>query len=91
MLLLEVLILEASTIDGLPTGTITTSEVTALDHELGDDSVEGGTFWGEGDEGKRWENGERERGEREVVGEWGIRKRKRKKKKKKKKRKKEKT
>lgn len=33
---------EAGAIDGLATGAVATSEITALDHELGDDAVEGG-------------------------------------------------
>ena len=30
-------------VDGLSTGTVTAGEVTTLEHELGDDAVEGGT------------------------------------------------
>jgi hypothetical protein len=43
VLLLEVLIRELLAVDGLSTGTVTAGEVTALKHEIGDDSVEGGT------------------------------------------------
>ena len=35
------LTLELLAVDGLSTGTVATGEVTALEHELGDDSVEG--------------------------------------------------
>jgi len=37
----EVLISELLTVDGLATSAVATGEVTALEHELGDDSVEG--------------------------------------------------
>lgn len=30
-------------VDGLATGTVAAGEVTSLEHELGDDAVEGGT------------------------------------------------
>lgn len=39
---LEVFILELVAVDGLSTGTVSVGEVTALQHEVGDDSVEGG-------------------------------------------------
>ena len=38
----EVLISELLAVDGLATGTVAASEVTSLEHELGDDAVEGG-------------------------------------------------
>lgn len=38
---LEVLIGELVTVDGLSTGTVSVGEVTTLQHEVGDDSVEG--------------------------------------------------
>ena len=37
----EVLIGELLTVDGATTGTVATGEVTTLEHELGDDTVEG--------------------------------------------------
>lgn len=37
----EVLIRELVAVDGLSTGTVTAGEVTTLEHELGDDTVEG--------------------------------------------------
>lgn len=39
----EVLISELLAVDGLATGTVAAGEVTSLEHELGDDAVEGGT------------------------------------------------
>ena len=44
MLLLEVLIRELLSVDGLTTRAITTSKVATLEHELGDDAVEGGAL-----------------------------------------------
>ena len=41
MLQLEVLVGELLAVDGLATGAVATGEVTALEHELGDDAVEG--------------------------------------------------
>lgn len=40
MSVLEVLIRELFSIDGLATGAIVIGEITTLDHEFGDDSVE---------------------------------------------------
>jgi len=40
----EVLILELVAIDGLSSGAISSSEVTTLAHEVGDDAVEGGSL-----------------------------------------------
>jgi hypothetical protein len=40
---LEVLIGKLVAVDGLSTGTVSVGEVTALQHEVGDDSVEGGS------------------------------------------------
>lgn len=42
MLQLEVLVLKLVTIDGLPTGAIASCEVTSLNHEIFDDTVERG-------------------------------------------------
>ena len=44
----EVLIGELGTIDGLTTGSVLSSEVTTLSHEVSDDSVEGASLVGEG-------------------------------------------
>lgn len=44
VLQLEVLIWEFISVDGLPTSAITIGEVTALDHESLDDTVEGRPF-----------------------------------------------
>lgn len=44
MLQLEILILELFPVDGLPTGTISSCEVTALNHKVLNDSVEGRAF-----------------------------------------------
>jgi hypothetical protein len=44
VLLLEVLILELGTVDGLASGAVLVGEVTALSHEVGDDAVEGGSL-----------------------------------------------
>ena len=44
----EVLVPELLTVDGLTAGTIASSEVTTLEHELGDDTVEGSTLEVEG-------------------------------------------
>lgn len=41
MLKLEVLVVELGAIDRLPTSSIASSEITSLDHELLDNSVEG--------------------------------------------------
>ena len=41
MLELEVLVLELLSVDGLSTGAVAPSEITALDHEVLDDAVEG--------------------------------------------------
>lgn len=41
MLELEVLVLELVAVDRLATGTVAVGEVTALEHKVGDDSVEG--------------------------------------------------
>jgi hypothetical protein len=41
VLLLEVLIGELVTVDGATTGTVAAGEVTTLEHEVGDDTVEG--------------------------------------------------
>lgn len=48
MLLLEVLISELLAVDGLATGAVAAGEVTALNHELGDDAVEGAALEVEG-------------------------------------------
>lgn len=40
----KVLVWELTTVDGLTTSTVTSSEVTTLQHEVWDDSVE----WGAG-------------------------------------------
>jgi len=44
----EVLVLELLAVDGLTTGTVAGSEVTTLEHELGDDAVERSTLEVEG-------------------------------------------
>lgn len=44
MLQLEVLVRELCAVDALATSAITLGEVSALDHELFDHSVEGGAF-----------------------------------------------
>ena len=44
MLQLEVLILELVAIDGLASGTVSGGEVATLAHEVGDNTVEGGTL-----------------------------------------------
>ena len=44
MLLLEVLVGELLAVDGLATGAVAAGEVTALEHELGDDAVESGAL-----------------------------------------------
>lgn len=44
VLQLEVLISELRAVDGLSTGTIVVGEVTALTHEVRDDTVEGGAL-----------------------------------------------
>ncbi len=44
MLDAEVLVLEFLAVDGSSTRTVTIGEVSALDHELGDDSVEARAF-----------------------------------------------
>ena len=41
MLELKVLVLELLAVDGLATSAVATGEVTTLEHELGDDTVEG--------------------------------------------------
>jgi len=41
---LEVLVCELLAVDGLAAGTVASCEVTALEHEAGDDSVEGAAF-----------------------------------------------
>jgi len=41
VLLLEVLVGELLAVDGLAAGAVAAGEVTALEHELGDDAVEG--------------------------------------------------
>ena len=41
VLLTEVLVLELGAVDGLTASSVTAGEVTTLDHELGDDPVEG--------------------------------------------------
>lgn len=41
MLDLEVLVGKLLAVDGLATGTVATGEVTTLEHEVGDDAVEG--------------------------------------------------
>lgn len=43
VLLDEVFVWELTTVDGLTTSTVTSSEVTTLQHEVWDDSVEWGT------------------------------------------------
>merc|ERR1711865_1257729 len=40
----EVLVLELGAVDGLAAGTVVVGEVTALAHEVGDDTVEGGAL-----------------------------------------------
>jgi hypothetical protein len=44
----EVLVPELLAVDGLTAGTVASSEVTTLEHELGDDTVEGSTLEVEG-------------------------------------------
>ncbi len=44
MLQFEVLIGEAGSIDGLTTSAVVASEITTLQHEVWDNTVEGGTF-----------------------------------------------
>ena len=44
VLQLEVLVGELGTVDALAAGSVTSSEVTSLEHEAGDDSVEGGAL-----------------------------------------------
>lgn len=44
MLELEILVGELGAIDGLAAGAIALGEVTTLDHEALDDTVEGGAF-----------------------------------------------
>lgn len=43
MLLDEVFILELGAVDGFTAGAVATGEITALKHELGDDTMEAGT------------------------------------------------
>ena len=40
----EVLILELVSVDGLSSSSVSSSEVSALAHEVGDDTVEGGSL-----------------------------------------------
>ena len=44
MLDFEVLVLELLAVDRLATSAVATSEVTTLEHEVGDDTVEGGAL-----------------------------------------------
>ena len=44
MLQVEVLVGELGTVDGLATGTVAGSEVTTLEHKVGDDTVERGAL-----------------------------------------------
>ena len=44
MLQREVLILELVSVDGLSSSSVPSSEVSALAHEVGDDTVEGGAL-----------------------------------------------
>ena len=44
MLQTEVLVLKLVAIDGLPSGSISSGEVSSLTHEVGDDAVEAGAL-----------------------------------------------
>ena len=44
MLLDKVLVIELVSIDGLATGAVVIGEVTTLAHEVGDDTMEGGSL-----------------------------------------------